>query len=447
MSAPAGMEDQELMRLEDRFNVDGLHYLGGESRLPLLRQADVLLEGGGFTLPAHRCILSKGSKVLASLFESVPPPPTRTEQQELPAKRQRLDDAHGGAGGLDAPVAGTLAACTRLHTPFSDFSKTSVLLLLYLLYNSHRASRVARHAVGQPALVSELMQLCDALDAPRALRQLDAALEAALQRPDEPLDCSDGEDDDPLNHEPYWEEDSEQLLVSTLLAAERWQVQCPRWFGAAAARLGALLMNVCNVEQTRLPMQRLLDVADARRLSPDTLLMVMSCAVSCTRRALLQQPQGLSSLKQPAPAFHFMRNMHASMQDLLYCLYQPNGEIGAFTTVGQGSQTWQLSVSIPHNRPQLMLTVKRARGFECFDEVSGYRRLKIHAKVLSSTGRDVATEHALDFGHAELRGREAKRSGTPLVSVADLEDPGNGLLSERREIAIQLRVDVTCLDM
>lgn len=60
-----------------------------------------------------------------------------------------------------------------------------------------------------------------------------------------------------------------------------------------------------------------MDVPAARQLSPDTLLLVMSCAVSCTRRALQQQPQGLSSLKKPAPAFGFMRNMHASMQDLV----------------------------------------------------------------------------------------------------------------------------------
>ena len=62
-SSTIAMAKPEPTRLEDRFEADGLHYLGGESRLELLRQADVLLEGGGFTLPAHRCILSKGSKV------------------------------------------------------------------------------------------------------------------------------------------------------------------------------------------------------------------------------------------------------------------------------------------------------------------------------------------------------------------------------------------------
>lgn len=194
---------EDLMRLEDRFNVKALHYLGGESRPAFLAQADVLLEGNGFTLPAHRCILTQGSKVcregqwagkgtcccpvlqlvgyagaanrvtlactphsvlhmqvLAMLFESVPPAPAHAEPHELPAKRQRTEWDHGGGSSWDAaappPPAGTLAACTRLSTPFLDYSKPAVLLLLHLLYNSHRAMRVARYAVGQPALVSEV---------------------------------------------------------------------------------------------------------------------------------------------------------------------------------------------------------------------------------------------------------------------------------------------------
>ena len=58
----------DLARLEDWFPADAtsLHYLGGESRQQLLRQSDVLLDGGSYLLPAHRCILSKGSKVCAA---------------------------------------------------------------------------------------------------------------------------------------------------------------------------------------------------------------------------------------------------------------------------------------------------------------------------------------------------------------------------------------------
>ncbi|KAI7835526.1 hypothetical protein COHA_010572 [Chlorella ohadii] len=407
------MTKPEPTRLEDRFEADGLHYLGGESRLELLRQADVLLEGGGFTLPTHRCILSKGSKVLAALFESVPP--ARECSEPAPAKRQRVDDGSGDSLGV--PASGTLAACTVLRTPFSDFTKPTVVLLLHLLYNSHRAGRVARFAVGKPSLVSELMRLCDALDAPRALRQLDAGLEAALQQPGDTLDCSDEEEGDALT-EPDWDVDSELFLLDTLLFAERWREQCPRWFGAAAARLGACLMDVANFEQTRMPMQ-----------------------------ALLQQPELLGRVQDPAPAFQFMRNLRASMSGVLKCLYQPNGETSALTTMTQGRQAWQLSVAIPQDRSNLYLTVKRGRGFEIFHKWSGYRQLAIRAQVLSSSGHDVITEHALEFGHAELRGRESLRSATPLVSVADLEDDQKGLLSDRQEIAIQLQVQVTCLDM
>ncbi len=242
------------------------------------------------------------AQVLAALFESVPP--ARECSEPAPAKRQRVDDGSGDSLGV--PAAGTLAACTVLRTPFSDFTKPTVVLLLHLLYNSHRAGRVARFAVGTPSLASEvrarhganavpisrhsaclgcwlplcnelpcsscpqpqsshlarchppccpqLVRLCDALDAPRALRQLDAGLEAALQQPGDTLDCSDDEEGDALT-EPDWDVDSELFLLDTLLFAERWREQCPRWFGAAAARLGACLMDVANFEQTRMPMQ------------------------------------------------------------------------------------------------------------------------------------------------------------------------------------------------
>lgn len=100
----------------------------------------------------------------------------------------------------------------------------------------------------------QLIQLCDALDAPRALRMLDAGLEAALQRPDEPQEHSDDEESDPLAA-PHWDADSEPFLVDTLLAAERWRAHCPRWFGAAAARLGARVMDMWSVDETRIPMQ------------------------------------------------------------------------------------------------------------------------------------------------------------------------------------------------
>lgn len=46
---------------------------------------------------------------------------------------------------------------------------------------------------------------------------------------------------------------------------------------------------------------------------------------------------------------------------------------------------------IQRNRPSLVLAVKRARGFENFDKVSGYRKLTICARVLSSTGQDAVT--------------------------------------------------------
>lgn len=63
-------------------------------------------------------------------------------------------------------------------------------------------------------------------------------------------------------------------------------------------------------------LQRLLDMAAARQLSPDTLLQVMSCSVACMRQTLVQQ-QGLANLKRPAPAFDFMRNRQMSMQDVV----------------------------------------------------------------------------------------------------------------------------------
>lgn len=92
------------------------------------------------------------AQVLAALFESVPP--ARECSEHAPAKRQRVDDGSGDSLGV--PAAGTLAACTVLRTPFSDFTKPTVVLLLHLLYNSHRAGRVARFAVGKPSLVSEV---------------------------------------------------------------------------------------------------------------------------------------------------------------------------------------------------------------------------------------------------------------------------------------------------
>lgn len=63
-------------------------------------------------------------------------------------------------------------------------------------------------------------------------------------------------------------------------------------------------------------LQRLLDMAAARQLSPDTLLQVMSCSVASMRQTLVQQ-QGLANLKRPAPAFDFMRNRQLSMQDVV----------------------------------------------------------------------------------------------------------------------------------
>lgn len=92
--------------------------------------------------------------MLAALFESVPSAPSGTTQPERPAKRLRADDGVGSSSS--APPAGTLGACTRLRTPFSDYSQPAVLLLLHLQYNTHRAARVARFAVGQPTLVSEV---------------------------------------------------------------------------------------------------------------------------------------------------------------------------------------------------------------------------------------------------------------------------------------------------
>lgn len=92
--------------------------------------------------------------MLAALFESVPSAPSGTTQPERPAKRLQADDGVGSSSS--APPAGTLGACTRLRTPFSDYSQPAVLLLLHLQYNTHRAARVARFAVGQPTLVSEV---------------------------------------------------------------------------------------------------------------------------------------------------------------------------------------------------------------------------------------------------------------------------------------------------
>lgn len=127
-----------------------------------------------------------------------------------------------------------------------------------ILHYNAAANLTTRHlqtGFHPPPVPPQLVQLCDALDAPRTLRQLDAALEAALQRPEDPVECSDDEaDGDPLE-EPCWEEDNVHFLTNTLLAAERWQSLCPRWFGAAVARLGACVMDVHNTEETRLQMQ------------------------------------------------------------------------------------------------------------------------------------------------------------------------------------------------
>ena len=51
----------------------------------------------------------------------------------------------------------------------------------------------------------------------------------------------------------------------------------------------------------------------------------------------------------------------------------------------------QINVCIQRNSPILVLAVKRARGFENFDKVSGYRKLTIRARVLSSAGQDAMT--------------------------------------------------------
>ena len=131
--------------------------------------------------------------------------------------------------------------------------------------------------------------------------------------------------------------------------------------------------------------QRLLGIPVARQLKHDTLLLVMSCGLTCMRQALLQQPELLGRVQDPAPAFQFMRNLRASMSGVvskwrivmqwnfggtlcailagwlaqlhstplpsqkrplsarrlqLKCLYQPNGETSALTTMTQGRQAW-----------------------------------------------------------------------------------------------------------
>jgi hypothetical protein len=213
------------------------------------------------------------TQVLAALFDSMASSgsaqqegPAGSEQQEGPsAKRQRSSSG-------DEPAA-PRRQHTRLETPFKEFEIESVTLFLQVIYDASTIDSVAEslycesccfdgvckalqppvcwlgwvgcavHAAClipcmEPGLnsdgsttriaqfrglwrVLQVARLCDQLDARSCLLKLDKALEAQLTGD---LDC---------HVDDQWD-----WNVELLLAAERWQQQCPNFFGAAVAQFG-----------------------------------------------------------------------------------------------------------------------------------------------------------------------------------------------------------------
>ncbi|KAL4427109.1 hypothetical protein ABPG77_001113 [Micractinium sp. CCAP 211/92] len=444
------------LRIFETHDLQDLPYLGDEEIAEqMAAAADVLLiTSEGDEVPAHRVYLMRHSRVLASMFDAMtsaggaastssgasaattsaggPQRSTRGRPKQRQRKMAKVAEGGSCANGHAADPQGRL----RLETPFKEYLTSTVVDFLAMIYDTSLiADSAAERFRDDVRIASELLRLCDQLDAADCLALLDAALEEDVKRVPAP-----GRSDD-------WRE--VDWAVEVLLVAERWREACPGWFSAAVARTGAELALVHEVCEELLPIQQLM-VSQAAQLRSDTLIQMWACAAASQRQGLGSVRHVLSNDKFK-PRYDFIGSVNGQATIEVVCTI-PEGieEEDAVEVTRQlfdhGDYKWHLIINQMDS--DWHIGAMAAPDSRHDQSKTCGQRLEVTCTVFGSSPKDArTTEHSILLGHEDVVHQKCRMSHMPAIDLWELRNSSKGFIRRDGTVRVELRVRSTHMDM